>query len=247
MTTDTPPPMNSIPSSAEKGSHQLPSSPLPQTPTPMRGKRSIPHQNSSIPPKKRFFDNFSPDLNTFHLHDFWVSVWHNGERTSEVNKVATYTILAIYKGIGYEMNCEIHQNNDMSKIYKDDALWFKVSLTLPPRAAADLLEMTTVESMTVVVVFAPFPCASQTISAKDLEELQENPSPGPRMKMEIQAKPVTRGGRPFTWSLKKLINLNRCTAENKKRKVSNLTKHPLLEYLELNESLNKPIEEEELA
>lgn len=236
-----------MPLSEEKGSYQQPPSPLPQTPTPTRGKRAISHQNSPIPPKRRLLDNFSPDLDTSRPHDFWVSVWHNGERTSEANKVATYTILAVYKGIGYETNCELQQNNDMSKIYKDDALWFKVTLTLPPRAAADLLEMTTVESMTAVVVFAPFPCASQSISAKDLEELQENPSPGPGLNMGIQAKPVTKGGRPFTWSFKKLINLNRCTAENKKRKVSNPTKHPLQEYLEFNESLNKPIEEEDLA
>jgi hypothetical protein len=247
MSPDTPAPSSNASPPAENNARTQPSSPLPQTPTPARGKRANPFPTTPLPPKKRFLDNFTPEPDTPREHDFWVTVWHNGERTKKTSTVATYATLAVYKSIGYEASCKIQENKGMSKLYEDDNLWFKATLPLPPKAAAELLAITTIESRSAVVVFAPFPCASQTISVADLEELREESTPQPGVTREVRAKPAQRGGRPFTWSLKKVYHLNKCVARNKKEKVENPPKHPLQEHLELSETLEGPIEEDDIA
>lgn len=153
----------------------------------------------------------------------------------------------MYKSIGYEVECKVQENKSTPKIYEDDDLWFKTTLSLPSKAAAKLVSITTVESMSAVVVFTPFPCASQVISVEDLEEIREESTPRPGITKEVRAKTVARGGRPFTWSLRKAIQLNESIARNKKGKVAAPPKHPLQEFIELNETLNGPIDEEDLA
>jgi hypothetical protein len=193
-------------------------------------------QDNPTPTKRRTIEK--PNPSDPRPYDFWVSVWFNGERSTDLPTIRTHANLTAIKATGHISSCAVSKNNNLSSIYTDDKFWFKATFMYPPQVAESLLASPLIKTSQSVVVFTPFPCATGQISIKELVALQETRGTPLCPTNGFKAHPVVPGGRPFTWSLPTLIELNRSVAENKKRRVGIPMKHVLHKLIELEESIN---------
>ncbi|XP_006457650.1 hypothetical protein AGABI2DRAFT_123499 [Agaricus bisporus var. bisporus H97] len=219
-----------------------PTTSCPSTPSSTRKRGYI--SSPTLPPsKKQAKASPQPDPSQSLPYDFWVTVWFKGERTANVATVRTHTILAAFKVTGYVTTCHIMPSAGLSKVYTDDHLWLKVTMDYPPSKAVDLLGSPIVTTNQSVVLFTQFPCPTSSIALKELEYLFERHTKLSLVSNEITAHPIIPGGRPFTWSRSKLIELTLSIQDNKTRRVDNPTIHVLQEAMEIIESMDTHVDE----
>ncbi|XP_006457291.1 hypothetical protein AGABI2DRAFT_181562 [Agaricus bisporus var. bisporus H97] len=214
-----------------------PATSCPTTPSPMK-KRGHMTSSNLYPSKKQATASLRPDCDQPCPHDFWVTVWFNGERTANPATVKAHTILAAFKTSGYITACEITPSTGLSNVFTDDQLWAKATLNYPPSLATDLLESPIITTNQSVVLFTPYPCPTSSISQKELDYLHERRTTNSQVADDIKVHSIIPGGRPFTWSRSRLIELNIHIQDNEARRVETPTIHILQELIDMMEKVN---------
>ncbi|KAF7783147.1 hypothetical protein Agabi119p4_2523 [Agaricus bisporus var. burnettii] len=158
-------------------------------------------------------------------------------RTTDISTVRAHADLAAFKTTGYITTCEVSENINTSNGYADDKHWLIVTLVYPLHIAQQLLASPVVKTNQSVVLFTDFPCASAKITISDFIALQESRHTSAGTLVELKAHSLVAGGRPYTWNIKWVLELERCIIENKHGRTKMPTKHLLHELVELNAAL----------